>query len=169
MERLGRIAVWILALGAVALVAASVLAVNLWMGFNGPERRNDAALSDFRQFFEWSQIHTPENHRVTGSFISRVSPTGDHLTAVCLEVKEAPSVDWMRIRELDAPFREAVVMAVDYARQEASCIPNSSGGEFEKLRVNVHQANFYHFKPNSVSITLIDPDLKVLYLISFKV
>ncbi len=153
------------------ILILSYIAYSLTLGNKTVE--NKATISDVRFVLNWCRLGDQRIEKVTNSYVSGRSFTGDYLDAYAIEInkvthKELTNIKgWYRIDSLPPILNDAVNMAIGW-QHEIPWFPKLA--EFKQEDVYVYPWSIYcnGIKPKSAELIFVIPKEKKVYYIGTK-
>jgi hypothetical protein len=158
-------------IGAASLV---LLIVAAWFVYRSMTEHVDAATRhDVAFVLNWGGISTNQDYKVTGSYRSPRSFTGDHLDSYCIQISKFEVSDIERAEWRDAPetnpiLVDALELGVNDAHAHASCFPSFSEANSGEMNIKFESVVLHDGQATSADIILYAPKTKMLYYLSFK-
>jgi hypothetical protein len=157
--------------GAAALLGLGVFA---WMIYRDmTEHVGAAGKNDVLFVLNWGGIKTDQEVRVIGSYRSPRSLTGDHLDSYCIQISKFELADLGKNEWHDGPaanpiLADALELAVNDARQHASCFPTFAEANSSAMKISFTSVVLNDSQATAADIILYAPKTKMLYYVSFK-
>jgi hypothetical protein len=157
--------------------AASLLAV---MGFgswhlysDSSEKVNKATRKDAMFILNWGGLSPDQDYRITSSYESSRSFTGDYLDYYCIELPKFEVAEWAKDQwhegpETDSLLANALELALNDARQHDGCIPSVQEANSTGIKIMFRQVVLHDRQPTAADIILYDSQKQKLYYVSFK-
>jgi len=156
---------------------ASLLAVvcfgSWYLYSNFSEKVNKASRKDAVFILNVGGLSPDQDYRITSSYESSRSFTGDHLDYYCIELPKFEVAEWAKDQwhsgpETDSLLADALELAVNDARQHGGCIPSAQEANSAGMKIMFWQVVLHDRQPTAADIILYDSQKQKLYYVSFK-
>jgi hypothetical protein len=158
-------------IGAAALLALSGFG---WMIYGDmTEHVGAAGKNDVLFVLNWGGIKTDQEISVIGSYRSPRNLTGDHSDSYCIQISKFELADFAKDEWHDGPaanpiLADALELAVNDARQHASCFPTFDEANSSVMKISFTSVVVHDGQATAADIILYAPKTKMLYYVSFK-